>query len=164
MANAYSARLTLDLSASLTAWLKSLAYVLLFMLTLLLVDSMQRLKTLAYVLVLSGLGQAVYGSLALAVAGSGNASGTFVNRNHFAAYLVLCLATGIGLLIASMGRSAPHGFLARPTAAYRYADTQRQGPAAHLPGHHGHCPGADALPHGQHVRFLPACSLPAPWP
>jgi len=105
-ATAHSARLTLDLSASITAWLKSLAYVLLFMLTLLLVDSRQRLKTLAYVLVLSGLGQAVYGSLALAVAGGGVASGSFVNRNHYAAYLVLCLAVGIGLLIASMGRSA----------------------------------------------------------
>ena len=109
MANSYSARLTLDLSASLTAWLKSLAYVLLFILTLLLVDSRQRLKTLANVLVLSGLGQAVYGSLALAVAGGGNASGSFVNRNHFAAYLVLCLAVGIGLLIASMGRTTNAG-------------------------------------------------------
>ena len=109
LANSYSARLTLDLTASLTAWLKSLAYVLLFVLTLLLVDSTQRLKTLGYVLVLSGLGQAVYGSLALAVAGGGNASGTFINRNHFAAYLVLCLAVGIGLLIASMGRSASAG-------------------------------------------------------
>jgi O-antigen ligase len=107
--SARSARLTLDLTASTTAWLKSLAYVLLFVLTLLLVDSTQRLKTLAYVLVLSGLGQAVYGSLALAIAGGGNASGTFVNRNHFAAYLVLCLATGIGLLIASMGRRTRAG-------------------------------------------------------
>ena len=109
MANSYSARLTLDLSASLTAWLKSLAYVLLFMLTLLLVDSRQRLKTLAYVLVLSGLGQAVYGSLALAAAGSGDASGSFMNRNHFAAYLVLCLSVGIGLLIASMGQGTNAG-------------------------------------------------------
>jgi len=100
------ARLTLDLSASLTSWMKSLAYVLIFGLTLLLIDSTKRLKTLAYVLVLSGLGQAVYGSLALAVAGGGVASGSFVNRNHYAAYLVLCLAVGIGVLIASMGRSA----------------------------------------------------------
>ena len=105
-ASADCARLTLDLSASLTAWLKSLAYILLFILTLLLIDSRERLKKLAFALVLSGLGQAVYGSLALAVAGGGVASGTFVNRNHYAAYLVLCLSVGIGLLIASMGRSA----------------------------------------------------------
>jgi len=59
--------------------------------------------------VLSGLGQAVYGSLAIAAAGSGRASGTFINRNHFAAYLVLCLAVGIGLLIASMGQGTIAG-------------------------------------------------------
>jgi putative inorganic carbon (HCO3(-)) transporter len=106
MAGAGSVRLTLDLSASLTAWLKSLAYVLLFILALLLVDSRQRLKILAFVLVLSGLGQAVYGSLSLAAAGGGVAHGTFVNRNHYAAYLVLCLSVGIGLLVASMGRLA----------------------------------------------------------
>jgi putative inorganic carbon (HCO3(-)) transporter len=106
MAVAGSVRFTLDLSASLTAWLKSLANVLLFLLTLLLVDSRQRLKALAFVLVLSGLGQAVYGSLALAAAGGGVAHGTFVNRNHYAAYLVLCLSVGIGLLVASMGRPA----------------------------------------------------------
>ena len=83
--------------------------MLLFILTLLLVDSRERLKTLAFVLVLSGLGQAVYGSLSLAVAGGGVANGTFVNRNHYAAYLVLCLSVGIGLLIASMGRNASTG-------------------------------------------------------
>ena len=105
----HTARLTLDLSASLTAWLKSLAYVLMFILTLLLIDSRERLKKLAFVIVLSGLGQAVYGSLALAMAGGGVASGTFVNRNHYAAYMVLCLSVGIGLLIASMGRSAGTG-------------------------------------------------------
>lgn len=101
---AHSARLSLDLSSSIRAWLKSLAYVLLFALTLLLVDSTQRLKTLAVVLVLSGLGQAVYGSLSLAIEGGGVASGSFPNRNHFAAYLVLCLSVGIGLLIGSMGQ------------------------------------------------------------
>ena len=109
MASTHSTRLSLDLSASITAWLKSLAYVLLFVLTLLLVDSWQRLKTLAYVLVLSGLGQAVYGSLSLAIEGGGVATGSFINRNHYAAYLVLCLSVGIGLLIASMGQGAGAG-------------------------------------------------------
>jgi O-antigen ligase len=96
-------RLTLDIHASIVAWLKSLAYVLLFALTLLLVDSVQRLKLLTYALILSGMFQAVYGALSVAIAGSGVATGTFVNRNHFAAYLVLCLAAGIGLLISWTG-------------------------------------------------------------
>ena len=98
-----SARLTLDLSASLTSWMKSLTYVLIFGLTLLLIDSTKRLKTLAYIIVLSGLAQAVYGSLSLAIDGGGVANGSFINRNHFAAYLVLGLSIGIGLLVASMG-------------------------------------------------------------
>ena len=98
-----SARLTLDLSASLTSWMKSLTYVLIFGLTLLLIDSTKRLKILAYTIVLSGLAQAVYGSLSLAIDGGGVANGSFINRNHFAAYLVLGLSIGIGLLVASMG-------------------------------------------------------------
>ncbi|MGB5326265.1 MAG: O-antigen ligase family protein [Pseudomonadales bacterium] len=102
-ASTASARLTLDLPASLASWMKSLAYVLVFGLTLLLIDSTRRLKTLAYIIVLSGLAQAVYGSLSLAIDGGGVANGSFVNRNHFAAYLVLGLSIGIGLLVASMG-------------------------------------------------------------
>ena len=98
-------RLTLDLFASINTWLKSLAYVLLFALTLLLVNSRQRLRMLLYSLVFSGLLQAIYGSLSLALEGGGVTKGTFINRNHYAAYLVLCLSVGIGLLIAAMGRS-----------------------------------------------------------
>lgn len=98
----FSGPLTLDLPGSVEAWLKSMAYVLVFALTLLLVDSPYRLKILAYVLVLSGLAQAVYGSISLALSTGGVATGTFVNRNHFAAYLVLCVSVGIGLLVASL--------------------------------------------------------------
>ena len=100
--------LTLDISASLGEWLKSLAYVLFFVLALLLVDSHKRLRILANVLIISGLVQAVYGSLMLAQTGETVATGTFVNRNHYAAYLVLCLSIGIGLLIASMEGLGQH--------------------------------------------------------
>lgn len=96
--------ITLDRSASWVEWLKSLAYVLFFALTLLLVDSHKRLRMLANVLVISGLVQAVYGSLILVKTGETEATGTFINRNHYAGYLVLCLSVGIGLLIASMQR------------------------------------------------------------
>lgn len=106
-AGGYTGRLTLDLPASVEAWFKSLAYVLVFALTLLLVDSPRRLKILAYVLVFSGLAQAVYGSLSLALSTGGVATGSFINRNHFAAYLVLCLSVGIGLLLASLRDQAP---------------------------------------------------------
>ncbi len=96
--------LSLDISASWVEWLKSLAYVLFFALTLLLVDSHKRLRLLANVLIISGLVQAIYGSLILVKTGETVATGTFINRNHYAGYLVLCLSVGIGLLIASMLR------------------------------------------------------------
>ncbi len=99
--------LSLDPGASLAAWLKSCAYVLLFGLTLLLVDSRSRLRTFAYVILFAGLAEAAYGSLR-ALSEGGVASGTFTNRNHFAAYLVMCLSVGIGLLIASAGEPSIH--------------------------------------------------------
>ena len=49
--------------ATQSGFLKSFAYVLTFCLTLLLVNTRQRLKLLAYALILSGLFQATYGSL-----------------------------------------------------------------------------------------------------
>ncbi|RKZ73262.1 MAG: hypothetical protein DRR19_31160 [Candidatus Parabeggiatoa sp. nov. 1] len=94
--------------------LKSLSYVLLFTLTLLLVNTQTRLRWIAYVLVFSGLFQALYGSFMTLsgveygffhekVYGLGLATGTFINRNHVAGYLVMCLSVGIGLLIAQLG-------------------------------------------------------------
>ena len=98
--------------------MKSLAYVLVFCLALLLVRSRHRVHLLGSVLVLSGLFQAVYGSL-MTLSGVeygffyqkigsavGHASGTFVNRNHLAGYLEMCLATGIGIMIASLDGSS----------------------------------------------------------
>ena len=92
--------------------MKSVAYALLFALVLLLVNSKQRLVLLAYILVLSGVFQAFFGSM-MTLSGieyllfskkdsyQGFATGTFVNRNHLAGYLEMTLAIGIGLLLAS---------------------------------------------------------------
>ncbi len=104
--------LSVDPHAGFLYWMKSVAYALLFVLMLLLVNSKQRLVLLAYTLVLSGLLQAFYGSM-MTLSGLeygffmkkeayvGFATGTFVNRNHLAGYLEMTLATGIGLLLAS---------------------------------------------------------------
>jgi len=108
--------LTVDPAATTAYWFKALAYMLLFLLTLLLVRNRRRMKLLAYALVYSGLFQAVYGSV-MTLTGIGHlfvdsanlqASGTFINRNHLAGYLEMTLATGIGLLIAGLegGRAA----------------------------------------------------------
>jgi O-antigen ligase len=93
-------------------WLKSIAYVALFGLTLLLVNSKYRLVLLGYTLVLSAVFQAFYGSM-MTLSGLeysffiqkyaylGFATGTFINRNHLAGYLEMASAIGIGLLMAT---------------------------------------------------------------
>ena len=94
---------------------KSLAYALLLACALQLLNSKDRLRTLATMIVISGLFQACYGVIT-ALGGSdfdllgidspfrhqGMATGTFMNRNHLAGWLELCLPVGIGLMIASL--------------------------------------------------------------
>ncbi|WP_310451827.1 O-antigen ligase family protein [Sulfuritalea sp.] len=101
------APLMLDLHGGLHAALKSTAYVLFFFLTLALLETRQRIRIAAYTLVISGLMQAVYGGVAALEMPGESAHGTFVNRNHFAGYLEMCLAVGLGMLIANLtGRKA----------------------------------------------------------
>ena len=105
--------LSLDPDASFTFWLKSCAYVLAFALTLALVRRRRRLLWLCGAIVATGVLQAVYGSLMhlagadIAVLGTpifhaSQASGSYVNRNHLAGLLEMCLAVGIGLMIAQL--------------------------------------------------------------
>ncbi|WP_198265036.1 hypothetical protein [sulfur-oxidizing endosymbiont of Gigantopelta aegis] len=80
---------------------------------LLLIKSTQRLRLFAWVIVISGVFQAVYGSV-MTLSGieygffvekdtyRGVATGTFVNRNHLAGYLEMSLAIGVGLLISTL--------------------------------------------------------------
>lgn len=96
------APLTLDRFATLEGACRSTAYVAFFVLTLVLLDTRDRIRATAYTLIVSGILQAWYGALAALQSASAVASGTFVNRNHYAAYLVLCLSIGIGVLIASL--------------------------------------------------------------
>jgi O-antigen ligase len=99
------APLTLDSYGGFTGALKTTAYMTFLALTLLLVHSRERLIAAAAAIVVSGLLQALIGGLgALGALGAAEAAarGTFFNRNHYAAYLVLCLSVGIGLLIGGL--------------------------------------------------------------
>lgn len=108
--------LSLHPHATFLFWLKSLAYVALFTLVLLLVNNKQRLVMLAYTLVFSAVFQSFYGSM-MTLSGLeygffikkysyiGFATGTFVNRNHLAGYLEMASAIGIGLLMATTSAS-----------------------------------------------------------
>jgi O-antigen ligase len=95
-----------------------------FFLTLALVNSRRRLKILLQVLVLSGVLQASYGAFMVLsglelgffvekYVGRGLATGTFVNANHLAGYLVMCLTAGIGLLLSQLDSRRMLGFKER---------------------------------------------------
>ena len=105
--------LSIDPWASQAFLLKSMAYVGVFFLALALVKTRERVLTLARVLVYSAVIHAVYAVLMHLADITGEhfgtvihhgpqASGTYVNRNHFAGYLEMMLAIGIGLLIAGL--------------------------------------------------------------
>jgi putative inorganic carbon (HCO3(-)) transporter len=110
--------LSVDSSVTGELALRSAAYFFLFILILLVFDTRSRLRTFCYVIVLSGVFQAVYGSF-MTLSGIeyllgikktaylGNATGTFVNRNHFAGYLEMALAIGMGLLMVDRNDRKP---------------------------------------------------------
>ncbi len=102
---------TVDGAATFQYLLLGVAYSLLFLLVVDLFRTRKRLSLLLAVLVASGTFQAFFGvvmtlsgveGLLLGAKTSylGDATGTFVNRNHLAGYLALTMAAGIGLLVA----------------------------------------------------------------
>ena len=115
------ATLSLDPAATIHYLLIGCTITQGFFLALVLLTSHARVKTLLMVLVLSGVFQAVYGAFMVLsglemgffvekYAGRGVATGTFINRNHLAGYLVMCLAAGTGLLLSQLGSSGESGW------------------------------------------------------
>ena len=108
-----SMTLSIDPQASRVSLLKSLAYTAAFFLVLAVVNRRARIAMLARVLVYAAVIHAIYAVLmhlsnaeqeyfgTLMTHGS-QANGTYANRNHFAGYLEMSLALGIGLLIAGL--------------------------------------------------------------
>ncbi|MDQ3026397.1 MAG: O-antigen ligase family protein [Pseudomonadota bacterium] len=105
--------LSVDPHASKQAFLKSLAYTGIFFLVLALTNNRSRVLALARVLVYAAVLHAIYAVLMHLEEAQhelfgtmfyhrDQASGTYPNRNHFAGYLVMMLAVGIGLLIAGL--------------------------------------------------------------
>jgi O-antigen ligase len=88
-----------------------MVYTLVFAMILSLFYTRKRLVALLAVLIISGTFQAFYGAMMVLtqiemiwayqkVHYLGNATGTFINRNHLAGYLEMTLAAGIGLMLA----------------------------------------------------------------
>ena len=110
--------ISLDPAASLDEWYKSLAYILIFCLTLLLLYSRRDLRLFAWVLVTWASAEAVLGALTAlsgmensfsgsAKEGMGFSTGTYINHAHFSFYLVMNLSIGMGLLITDMLGTQP---------------------------------------------------------
>jgi O-antigen ligase len=104
--------LSLEVYATRQAALQTLAYLLFFCLTLLLANDKPRIRLLLQAIILGGVFQAAFGSLMtlsglehgffIEKKGIGFATGTFINRNHLAGYLEMCLAAGVGLMLSEL--------------------------------------------------------------
>ncbi|MBE0614417.1 MAG: O-antigen ligase family protein [Burkholderiales bacterium] len=94
--------LSLDVYATLEGACKSTAYIAFFALSLVLLRDRDRIRYTAYTLIASGVLQALYGGMTSLQSLGDVATGTFVNRNHYAGYLTMCLSVGVGVLIASL--------------------------------------------------------------
>ncbi len=110
--------ISIDVNATREQLITGLAYVLIFALVLLLVDSMKRLRAFTLWLIVLGVLQAVIATLAYfgeqeIYYGTSSAQGTFANRNQLAGYLQLNLAVGIGLLLASMSEHGSNSWRER---------------------------------------------------
>lgn len=109
------ASIALDPTQALIANLKGFSYLLLLVSVLILVNNFKRLKLLLVTLIIAGTWQAFYGSLqALSsneyslfvhLPNSSTANGSFVYKNHFANFLLLSLAIGIGYLVATLNQT-----------------------------------------------------------
>ncbi|MBL8519114.1 MAG: O-antigen ligase family protein [Betaproteobacteria bacterium] len=108
-----SMTLSVDMATSQASFLLGLTYVLAFILTLLLVNSRERVKAFGFALVFWAFLLSIYAILAhltgfhhiwfgYDLPHAPHALATYPNRNHFAGLLEMSLAIGIGLLIAGL--------------------------------------------------------------
>ena len=97
-----TAQLSLDPSKTLMQWLKGMAYLMFVFLIIVLVNSEKRLRLMLLTIIVAGTFQALYGSLFVMTdmepifftdnRSQGLATGTFIYRNHFSNFLMMCLS------------------------------------------------------------------------
>lgn len=130
------ATISLDPTQTTIMLYKTLAYFGLFVSTLLLVNTEKRLKTVMLTILFTGLFQALYGSLEVLLGLENSlifqmpvkdiATGTFVYKNHYANFLMLCLSIGIGYLVSTL-ISKPSG--SRKAKLRHFLETMLNGKA-----------------------------------
>ncbi len=114
------APLSIEPQATLDALLRFASYVLVGLAAAVALDTPARLRQVAFLLAASGAFQALYGATEY-LSGhqhifgyakrfyTDEASGTFINRNHFAAYLAMTLPLALALALAARRARAPDG-------------------------------------------------------
>ena len=116
-----TATISLDASATEDRAMLTLACICILYLMGELINTRKRLQIFCYTIVLSGCFQAIYGVMMVLTGVEylfltpkttyiGNATGTFVNRNHLAGYLEMTLAVGVGLLLGLRDKPAAASF------------------------------------------------------
>lgn len=134
VAQAPASHMTLSLDVYQSRFMAALAFVyfVVFLVSILTVRQPRRLELLAHTLVWSGVLQAVIATVLWSVKAQyqifyvsishADAIGSFVNRNHLAGYLCMCLSIGIGLMLAKLGshRARLHTWRARVAAGIEF--------------------------------------------
>ncbi|MFC4701990.1 O-antigen ligase family protein [Glaciecola siphonariae] len=113
-ANATSFYISTDHGQSTVNFIKLLSLFCLLILTMQLVNNERNIRLLLITMLASGTFQALYGSLEILLGAQTSmvfglevketATGSFVYRNHYANFLMLCLSAGIGLIVAGLER------------------------------------------------------------
>lgn len=107
--------LSLDVGQSQVTFFKGLAYFCLFITILILIDDERKIRLLLTTMLAAGAFQALYGafeilsgtthSLIFDIPVKDVATGSFVYKNHFANFIMLCASAGIGLIVATLQRN-----------------------------------------------------------
>lgn len=110
--NANYIPLSIDPAQSVISLYKTLSYASLFICALLLCNSASRIRSTLVAVVVIGIFQASYGALEILLGVNtslvfqlpvkGIATGTFVYKNHYANYLLLCLSMSVGYLVSTL--------------------------------------------------------------
>lgn len=111
-AGAQTYYISTDHGQSMINFIKLLSLFCLLILTFQLVTSEKRIRLLLLTMLASGTFQALYGSLEILLGVQNSlvfsldvdqrASGSFVYHNHYANFLMMCLAAGVGLIVTSL--------------------------------------------------------------
>ena len=118
LASADTFYLSIDPGQSMINFIKLLSLFCLLILTMQLVNSEQRIRFLLITMLASGTFQALYGSFEVLLGVESSlvfqlpvkevATGSFVYKNHYANFLMLCLAAGIGLIVSALEKDNMH--------------------------------------------------------